>query len=347
MDTGLAIRARNRKCCIHSCVEVVSGAELGGGVDGPCFVDLSGPVPDVAAAVAAAERAQVPVVGFHAGALPPGREQLAEALTLTLVDKETISSTVAVDDLDAARDAIATSVASTPSAAGALVGLLRMTAVLPVRDGLVAESLAYSMLLAGPEFAAWRASTPSRDPEPDQEPAVRLERTDDVVTVALHRPHRHNAFNRAMRDALVEALLVAELDPTVTVQLTGDGKSFCSGGDLDEFGLAKDQAAAHLVRITQSAAASVHRVRDRVTAQLHGACIGAGIEIPAFADRVEADLSTRIQLPELRMGLVPGAGGTVSVTRRIGRWRTGFLVLSGGQIDATRAYRWGLVDEVR
>jgi enoyl-CoA hydratase/carnithine racemase len=175
---------------------------------------------------------------------------------------------------------------------------------------------------------------------------VRLDRVGDVLTVALHRPSRHNAFNREMRDGLVEALLIAQFDPALTVHLVGDGPSFCSGGDLDEFGLATDLAAAHLVRVRQSAGACVDRVRDRVTARLHGACIGAGIEIPAFAHRVEAEQSARIQLPELRMGLVPGAGGTVSLPRRIGRWRTAFLVLSGLPLDAVTARRWGLVDEI-
>lgn len=330
-------------------MEVVGVGELAGGVAGPCFVDLSSPATaeELAQARAAAERAQVPVVGVHPGRLPARLEELSAALALTLVEEESTLPTVAVDDLAAARDSIATAVRQTPTAASVLIGLLRLTSSLPVLDGLVAESLAYSVLLAGPEFAAWRDATPWREVQPDPEPVVRLERYEDELTIALHRPHRHNAFNRDMRDALVEALLLAELDPSLSVRLQGDGKSFCSGGDLDEFGLAKDQSAAHLVRITQNAGASVHRVRERVTAHLHGACIGAGIEIPAFAGRVEADTSARIQLPELRMGLVPGAGGTVSVTRRIGRWRTGFLVLSGLQIDTSRAYRWGLVDRIR
>ena len=77
---------------------------------------------------------------------------------------------------------------------------------------------------------------------------------------------------------------------------------------------------------------------------LHGACIGAGIELAAFAGRVEARDGTVIRLPELAMGLVPGAGGTVSLPRRIGRWRTTYLVLSGVPLDPSTALAWGLVD---
>ena len=74
--------------------------------------------------------------------------------------------------------------------------------------------------------------------------------------------------------------------------------------------------------------------------------MGSGIELAAFAHRVVAHPDTRIALPELGLGLVPGAGGTVSVTRRIGRHRTMLLALSPEPIDATTARSWGLVDEI-
>lgn len=61
---------------------------------------------------------------------------------------------------------------------------------------------------------------------------------------------------------------------------------------------------------------------------------------------MRAHPATLLGLPELSLGLIPGAGGTVSVTRRIGRWRTAYLILSGRTIDAATALRWGLVDEI-
>lgn len=74
--------------------------------------------------------------------------------------------------------------------------------------------------------------------------------------------------------------------------------------------------------------------------------VGAGIELAAFADRIVADPATRISLPELTLGLLPGAGGTVSLPRRIGRQRTAYLALTGSVIDASTALAWGLVDEI-
>lgn len=299
-------------------------------------------------ASASAGRYNGPIVGIVTGALPQAHEVLAEQLASCMVGgAETARTTVFVQDLEAAAVAITETAKGSPAAAAVLVRLLRATEDLPVMSGLTCESLAYSLLLGGSEFREWRARHPRRMPAVDEEPVVQVRRDGDQLHVALHRPRRHNAFSAAVRDALIEALLVAELDGGISgVHLTGDGPSFCSGGDLAEFGTAQDLVAAHLLRVGQSAGAAVHRLRARVTAHLHGACIGAGIEIPAFAGRVVAADDTVIQLPELGMGLVPGAGGTVSLTHRAGRWRTAYLVLSGMEIDARTAQRWGIVDDL-
>ena len=85
---------------------------------------------------------------------------------------------------------------------------------------------------------------------------------------------------------------------------------------------------------------------DRTTVHIHGSTVGSGIELAAFAHRVVAHRDTRIALPEVRLGLVPGAGGTVSLPRRIGRHATVLLALGLPSIDADTALDWGLVDEI-
>ena len=107
-----------------------------------------------------------------------------------------------------------------------------------------------------------------------------------------------------------------------------------------------DPATAHAVRSTRNAARQLAAISDRVEAQLHGACIGAGIELPAFAGHVTATEDAFFQLPEVLMGLVPGAGGTVSIPRRIGRQRTALLALTGARLSPEQALEWGLIDRI-
>jgi hypothetical protein len=312
-------------------------------------VDVSRPQPETVvrrAAAVAARSAQL-LVGVAAGAPHPSLAPLLPELVCTLVGGPGPhpAACVPFHDPEAALAGLAAAVAVAPRAATTLGRLLRLTAALPVPDALVAESLAYSMLLAGPEFAAWRTTRPQRDTAPPDEPPLLTERRGDILTVTLDRPARHNAYGTALRDLLVEALELAEADPTVLrVELSGRGPTFCSGGDLDEFGTAPDVAAAHLVRLERSAGALLHRLAPRVHAVVHGTCIGAGVELPAFAGEVLARPGTTFRLPELAMGLVPGAGGTVSLPRRIGRWRTAWLALSGQPVDLATALEWGLVD---
>ncbi len=217
--------------------------------------------------------------------------------------------------------------------------------------GVITESLAYSTLQAGQEFARWLAE---RGPAvmPDIADPVQAERDGGRLDIRFNRPQRHNAFSTDARGALLEALEVARLDPSVTeVVLSGNGPSFCSGGDLAEFGTFTDPASAHLARTRHSPALVLDELTARLgrscRADVHGQVLGSGLEMAAYCGWVRAHPDTAFGLPELSLGLLPGAGGTVSITRRIGRWRTAYLVLSGRRIDAATALRWGLVDELR
>jgi len=258
-----------------------------------------------------------------------------EALELVdLVARDPADLTALVDTCSAA-----------PLASAALAVHLR-AGHQSVSAGLVAESAVYSTLQGGPEFARWRRDTPARDRPPPPGPAVVVERDGDELHIQLARPEVRNALGVQMRDELLEALAIAEADDRLRVTITGQGPAFCSGGDLDEFGSAPDPATAHVIRLQRSIGAVLHRLRDRVTVHLHGACYGSGIELPAFAGHVVAHLDTTMALPELGLGLIPGAGGTVSLPARIGRHATAHLAFTRLPIDASTALRLGLVDEV-
>lgn len=238
-------------------------------------------------------------------------------------------------------------IAGAPIAAMSFVQLLRLNEHLPLADALVAESLTYSMLQTGPEYQRWLAAHRAEAPftHQDDGPAVRIARDDATLNLTLNRPSNRNGMTVEMRDALCEALQLVQGDTTIEqVVLSGAGKCFSTGGDLTEFGSAPDPATAHWVRSLRLPGRELAACADRVEVRLHGACIGSGIEFPAFAGRLVADASTYVQLPELKFGLIPGAGGCVSIPRRIGRQRTAWLVLSGKRLDARTALDWGLFD---
>ena len=139
------------------------------------------------------------------------------------------------------------------------------------------------------------------------------DRVGDELRIVLNRPRRHNAVTAALRDGLAEALTLAVVDDSITaVRLSGNGPSFCSGGDLGEFGSFPDPATAHMTRLTRSPARLAHRLADRMHVRLHGACMGAGIEVPAFAAHIIAAADSRIALPELAHR--PRAGSRRTVT---------------------------------
>src|SRR5262245_48907559 len=249
-----------------------------------------------------------------------------------------------VDDF-AAADRIATGFERAPLA-GVAAALLTRVAPTGVWPGLVAESTTYSMLQAGPEFASWHASREQKPADDGDEPRVRVEDTRGHHVVTLTRGARHNALDSRLRDQLDAALVEVAARDQRPIVVRGDGPSFCSGGDLDEFASFPDPATAHVIRLSRSLAWRFHQLERRLVIGLHGACLGAGLELPAFAARVVATDDARLGLPELGLGLVPGAGGTVSIPRRASRRVLLTLVWGGEPIDPYRAKRWGLVDEV-
>jgi Enoyl-CoA hydratase/isomerase len=289
------------------------------------------------------------VIGIAAKPPDHARHQLADALDLILVPPGTADGPhyVASADPRAEAELLQAAAAANPQAALILAQVLR-AAPSHTAAALDLESFAYSTLLGGPEFARWlkrRGPRPELPPSP--QPPVLLDRTGNQLRITLNRPERRNAYGREMRDDLVAALRLAILDTTITqVVLDGSGPSFSSGGDLDEFGTAPDIATAHLLRTHAGAGRLLGQIAGHLEVRVHGSCVGAGIEMPAFASRVIARDGTRFRLPELAMGLIPGAGGTVSIPRRIGRWRTLYMALSGRALDAATALEWGLVDAI-
>jgi len=298
------------------------------------LIDLERPAPLAPAEAAALarwlERQAAPVIGIAA-------EGIAHPLAC--------GCDAVVADLAEAHGLIR-NVAAAPLTAMVLVQLLRISEQLPLERALLCESLAYATLQAGAEFRRWLDSAP-RPARAASETgaAVLLERRGASLSVRLNRPARRNALSVEMRDALVEALELVIADGSIeTVTLSGAGKCFSAGGDLSEFGSAGDAPLAHAVRSVRSVPALLARCASRLTFRVHGAAIGAGLEMAAFGSHIEATADAFFQLPEIRYGLIPGSGGCVSIPRRIGRLRSAYLALSAQPLPAQRALEWGLID---
>lgn len=243
-------------------------------------------------------------------------------------------------------EALIRQVTRAPRAAAVAVQLLRSLEGLPLERALQLESMCYGLLQGSAEHGAWLAARVA----PEQvAPAGKLivERHDSVLHLVIDRPQARNAIDRPLRDQLFEAFVLAALDPEVrSFTLRATGSTFSVGGDLAEFGTTRDPATAHLIRSRTLPALALAQRAEILDVHVQGACVGAGLEVAAFAGRLTATSDAWFQLPELAMGVIPGAGGCVSVPRRIGRQRTGLMILSGRRINATTALRWGLIDAV-
>ncbi len=240
---------------------------------------------------------------------------------------------------------ITAAIEANPVASAVLIQVLRSTCTLDIPEALQLESLAYGVLQGGAEHARWLARQPQRSLA-SAEDVVRLERLGDALQITLTHPARRNALGTSMRDGLTEAFKLAAVDETIgAVEVHAEGPCFCAGGDLAEFGTTRDTARAHALRQARMPAQYLALCAHKCTTYLHGACIGAGIELPAFAHRVVARSDTTFRLPEVAMGLIPGAGGCVSIPRRIGRQRTAELAITGRTLEVPEALEIGLIDE--
>ena len=242
---------------------------------------------------------------------------------------------------------VVNSIEEQPQASAIACQVLRTNATSDSNQGLLLESLAYSVLLESSSFQSWLENRKPKHNTTPNDANVIIEREDDILNIILDRPQRHNAYSETLKDRFCDALQLPIADRSINqVVVSGRGPSFCSGGDLDEFGSVSNPSSSHISRVTRSAGHLLSKIQDRTHFKVHGACIGAGIELTAFSNSISAHHDSFFQLPEISMGLIPGAGGTVSINKRIGRWRTAYMAITGSRIDSQTALKWGLVDEL-
>lgn len=148
------------------------------------------------------------------------------------------------------------------------------------------------------------------------ESIVLLERDENIAIITLNHPEKLNAVSVAMRDALYEQILAVQADPTIDgVILRGNGKGFCAGADLKEFGTIPSVIEKRKIRIQHDIWEEFRRCPKPIAAILHGFAVGSGIEMAMICDFRFAAPKTKISLPECALGMLPAAGGTQSLPR--------------------------------
>ncbi len=167
-----------------------------------------------------------------------------------------------------------------------------------------------------------------------------------VGVATLNRPKQLNALNDALMEQLGEALLAWDKDPAVgCMVITGSEKAFAAGADIGAMATLTFAEAYGGDFITRNWEA-IRRVRKPVIAAVSGFALGGGCELAMMCDFIVAADNARFGQPEIKLGIIPGAGGTQRLPRAIGKSKAMDLVLTGRMMDAAEAERSGLVSRV-
>ena len=167
-----------------------------------------------------------------------------------------------------------------------------------------------------------------------------------VGLVTLNRPKALNALNDALMDELGSALLAFDGDDSISaIVITGSEKAFAAGADI---GAMKDWGYMDVYRSDYISRnwETIRRVRKPVIAAVAGYALGGGCELMMMCDIVIAADTARFGQPEIKLGVIPGAGGTQRLPRAVGKAKAMDLVLSARMMDAAEAERAGLVSRV-
>ncbi|MCL2534143.1 MAG: enoyl-CoA hydratase-related protein [Nocardiaceae bacterium] len=166
-----------------------------------------------------------------------------------------------------------------------------------------------------------------------------------VRVVRINRPAKRNALDRATKELLAVTLTESDADPSVrAIVLTGDHRSFVAGTDLAE--MATVTPTDHLVLNTGRVFTVLDELGTPVIAAVEGYAYGGGCELAMACDFVVAGASATFGQPEIRVGLIPGAGGLSRLVQRAGRARALRMVLTGEPIDAVTAREVGIVSDI-
>src|SRR5688500_11655382 len=180
---------------------------------------------------------------------------------------------------------------------------------------------------------------------------VKVEQDGRVAIVTLDHPPVNALSSKLLEELEEEYDRLDRDDETRAIVLRGEGeKAFVAGADITEFPAMREQieqaAETGSARGIQKLAQRMDEGRTPVIAQIHGYCLGGGLELAMACDVRVAAEDAQLGQPEIKLGLIPGGGGTQRLPRLVGHGRALLLNLTGDPISGTQAYEWGLVERV-
>ncbi len=176
---------------------------------------------------------------------------------------------------------------------------------------------------------------------------VELSTDGGIATVALNRPEALNALSASVLDELdaITGEIERRADVTAAI-VTGNGRAFVAGADIAEIARLDREAGLRFARRGQAVFSRIERLRKPVVAAVNGFALGGGCELALACHLRIASTKARFGQPEVRLGILPGFGGTQRLPRLVGRGVATQIILSGAQVGAEDALRIGLVNEV-
>ena len=166
-----------------------------------------------------------------------------------------------------------------------------------------------------------------------------------VGLIRLNRPNELNALNQGLMDDLVVAMKMLDADETVRcIVLTGNEKAFAAGADIKEMA---GRGAIEMEKVDQfSKWEQIRKVKKPTIAAVSGFALGGGCELTMLCDMIVASETAKFGQPEIKIGVIPGAGGTQRLTRAIGKARAMEIILTGRFISAKEAFEAGLITKI-
>jgi enoyl-CoA hydratase/carnithine racemase len=179
----------------------------------------------------------------------------------------------------------------------------------------------------------------------DTDPLLIERPSDDIVVLRINRPQVRNALNMAVRTSLAAAVVQRGADPAIRcIVITGNEKAFAAGADISE--MADAGPVEIMTRNVQQYYRAISECPKPLIAAVEGYALGGGLELALCADIIVAGEGARMGLPEVKIGILPGGGGTQKLTRLIGRTRAMLLLMTGRMFTAQEGFAMGVVSEV-